>query len=136
MREIKFRALNTKTKYWFDEDKLVYHDGKFYEDWRSFEDGFSLNMNDCAVMQSTGLEDKNGVEIYEGDIVRGFQNMTTSPITPYEIQGVATYSERYTMFYLEEGKSTNDNFISSLGGSIYTLEVIGNIYENKELLEK
>ena len=68
-REIKFRAIHTLTKHWFEDNEIVYHDGDWYEDCRAFEDGRELNLKQVAVMQFTGLRDKNSVEIYEGDIV-------------------------------------------------------------------
>jgi len=87
-----------------------------------------------TLMQSTGLKGKNGVEIYEGDIVRGIQHLSNNVNTPTQIIGTVKYSERNTMFYLENGES-HDKFLYSLGSSIYEYEVIGNIYENPNLLE-
>ena len=87
------------------------------------------------LMQSTGLKDKNGVEIFEGDIVVGQQHLTTDSSTPFEIKGLVRYSKRNTMFYLDEKSFGHDKFMHSLGSSIYQYEVIGNIYENPELLE-
>ena len=87
------------------------------------------------IMQSTGLKDKNGVEIFEGDIVVGQQHLTTDSSTPFEIKGLVRYSKRNTMFYLDEKSFGHDKFMHLLGSSIYQYEVIGNIYENPELLE-
>lgn len=125
----KFRAINIKTSFWFDEQELVFCDGKWFQNWRSFEDGFPLNMRDCVVMQSTGLKDKNGVEIFEGYVV-------------FHEEGECSYTgivrkDRY-YFYIE-GVNINDSFSFDDVSDTYTgeadLVVIGNIYENPELLE-
>lgn len=137
MREIKFRALNTKTGFWFEQDELVFCGGNWYEDWRRFEDGKHLNMRDCAVMQYTGLKDKNGVEIYEGDIVQSTWYDVDNNL--YKKKGEITYAgAQYVIAYdsqfdVETGEITYDAHSLTYAEDA---EVIGNIYENSDLLEE
>lgn len=78
--------------------------------------------HDCIVMQFTGLHDRNGVEIYEGDIVRFDEwDDEDDRVIVYKKYGF-TYSDT---FYDFEGLLYNDE-----------VTVIGNIYENPELLQK
>ena len=83
---------------------------------------------DGVLMQSTGLRDKNGVEIYEGDIVK--------PVSFASWIGVVKYSPENAAYILDDH---NNEFIR--GENVYLsqfnegLEVIGNIYENPELME-
>jgi len=78
---------------------------------------------DCEIMQYTGLKDKNGNEIFEGDIVKNGLSGT------WIIQPI----ESGSMSLLGICKQYKDkNFdISALN---YNVEVIGNIYENPELI--
>lgn len=116
----KFRA-------WLDPDmydELIIHDGKFYLGWRDFEDG---NTYDLAVlMQSTGLKDKNGVEIFDGDIVNF--------MVPNQM-----ISGTYQIRQAKSGEWRLDNRAQGrplyISGS-YHCEVIGNVWENPELLER
>ena len=107
MREIKFRAWSKKYKWLMP-----------MSDWLS--DGKSFLDEDLIVMQYTGLKDKNGKEIYEGDILR----------------------------YAENGEIAWDNQgyfgVTNFGiGNCHPLhltsqedrEIIGNIYDNPELLK-
>lgn len=79
-------------------------------------------------MQSTGMQDKNGVEIYEGDIVK--------PVSFASWIGVVKYSSENAAYILDDH---NNEFIR--GENVYLsqfnegLEIIGNIYENPELME-
>lgn len=126
MREIKFRA-------WLKEHKtmvnvaeidinhqLIYHYG--FDD---FEGNFE-NFNSIELLQYTGLKDKNENEIYEGDIVKLRANHGI---------GVVKYYDEWGAFVVEYIKSKP---LTVLGMSYYEedIEVIGNIYENPELIKE
>lgn len=127
----KFRALNIKTGFWFDEQELVFCDGKWFQNWRSFEDDFPLNMLDCVVMQSTGLKDKNGVEIFDGDIVA----VENHPFQRKEDSGAGIEIDgNYVVGWNQHDLTwcAGDLLLARLKPYV---RVIGNIYENSEILE-
>lgn len=106
MREIKFRAWSTVSNRmmdWLELKKL------FVNTW--------LDVEVVKVMQYTGLRDKNGKEIYEGDILK-FKDEIIEPIKakPTGFIGLDMFSE-----------------LSDPG--LKNTEVIGNVYENKDLLK-
>ena len=73
----------------------------------------------CILMQFTGLKDKNGKEIYEGDIIiNKFNNIYGGEIH----KEVVKYNNGY---HFQNGGATTSN---------QTIEIIGNIYENPELI--
>lgn len=119
MREIKFRAIHKLTLKKWNEEDLYFHDGNWYEDFRALEDGRPLNLEQCEVMQYTGLKDENGTEIYEGDIVRHAAD-----------EGVYKVIFEDGGFYVKNLFEYDFQTINE-----YPLEVIGNIYENAELLK-
>ena len=133
MREIKFRA-------WDEGCKLMWKHAYILCD--SIECA-GLNNNDKAatsdnedrfiLMQYTGLKDKNGKEIYEGDIVKvDFWEFKNHKRIKYYERGVIKWFDWKCGWMLETGK---DRFIDLFIGEFH-FEVIGNIYENKELLKK
>lgn len=117
----KFRAwdklrkrISVVDRIYFDTEGVqLRDDGGLY--WRHFRE--------VILMQSTGLKDLNGIEIFEGDIVRFFDSL-------------------YTVFYdISEGsyrlKPHDDRWVvdyMSNFSSEESFEVVSNIYENKELL--
>ena len=120
----KFRA-------WTEEGKVMYYDVYPFKDdtlLLSYDEiAFDeVPASDFILMQSTGLKDKNGKEIYEVDIVRfaltdGFNYVMDK-------DGVVTY--KLGAFYVVNGLT--EYLISDI--NINDVEVIGNIYENPELL--
>lgn len=121
MREIKFRAWDKKLLHmYYDQDNE-----KEPNLWNIKDNirGGKLINNNCILMQYTGLKDKNGKEIYEGDILT-LSNWTSNqyrkgnPITIYKVRIPGIFYEDC------------DEQIGKRDG-----EVIGNIYENPELLD-
>lgn len=89
---------------------------------------YMVSAEDLVLMQSTGLVDKNGKEIFEGDIVR---QVRTQPTTENEtITGVVTMIEGAWLIM-----NDNEQLASYLWSETDGNEIIGNIYENPELLE-
>ncbi|QZT28502.1 YopX family protein [Streptococcus suis] len=115
---------------WFGSemyDKPVVYDGEFYLDWRDFENGKTCN--GAVLMQSTGLFDVNGKEIFEGDVVleNGWRKVAVS-------FGTQEIEENFGDKRIFQG------FNLALGGGypeaiMVDFEVLGNIYENPDLVE-
>lgn len=127
MRDIKFRAWDKNRNIMFKVISLDMDDSQRYP--RRVEDGEPLRFieaDNCILMQYTGLKDDNEKDIYEGDIV--------IPTVLGEKQGkwVVSYSEERARYIIRDIANKDieediDNFCS--------YQVIGNIYENPELLE-
>ena len=118
MKEIKFRVWDN------DLEIMSYSDAEIFITFS--DDGICIGyeiddeIDDYELMQYIGLKDKNGEEIYEGDIVKLFEYKV--------IDNIVLPEEIVTINDIRKGCDT-------LRPSQY-MEVIGNIYENPELLKK
>lgn len=139
MREIKFRAWDKLTpKYWnienwhFEDEYLdLIEPGVSIADpnservWRKF--------NEVELMQYTGIKDKNGKDIYEGDVVRYTAWHDGKPTGVF--QGEVVYSGDLGMasfdIRLDHDGEIGRAVLPALG-----VEIIGNAFENPELLEE
>jgi uncharacterized phage protein (TIGR01671 family) len=120
MREIKFRAWDTR------KEKMI-PSGELMADYRYFDlMVFAANGYRTRVMQYTGLKDKNGKEIYEGDIIVGtYKDMGTDT-------GLVVF--KGCGFKVEIPNVGDDELVDWERYSD-SIEVIGNIYENPDLIE-
>ena len=120
MREIRFRIWDKKKKEMVGVSALLINQGMFMPDNINYRDVYNYdNQFYSDLMQYTGLEDKTDIEIYEGDIMQDYENESIGKIVfhngKFEVETVDTY---YDLFD-------------------WTTEyVVGNIYEDPELLEQ
>lgn len=130
MREIKFRGFTTNlvNNMWVEGDLIHYYTDEIYilpqngRYWDISHDGDTVVKE--SIGQYTGLKDKDGKEIYEGDILE----FSKGGIMYVE------WNDDFKMFVLVDPRGKK----ASLNICIYATEhvkVIGNIFENKELLK-
>ena len=123
----KFRA-------WTEEGKVMYYDVYPFKDDTLLlsYDGIAFDevpASDFILMQSTGLKDKNGKEIFEGDVVKYEAGCNT-------VTEEVVYDKNFAGFGVKDADAVIIFTFGELAEDIglHSLEVIGNIYENPELL--
>lgn len=130
MREIKFRAWDDKEKKWllgYEYPNLggfsMFGECMLFGEWTGILNSRPLQELDTVrLMQYTGLKDKNGKEIYEGDIIRFVHDKE-------DWFNQIGFEDGSFVRFFDNGTSTPINQ-DSMSQAI----IIGNIYENPELL--
>lgn len=122
----RFRAWLKNDKKMIDVDEIHWDRDRL--DFIGDAITFMRKADEIELMQSTGLYDKNGREIFEGDIVR---QVRTQPTTENEIVvGIVTMIEGAWLIM-----NDSEQLASYLWSETDTNEIIGNIYKNPELME-
>ena len=124
----KYRVWDKELQTMLDVSLIDFKKGVLVgEHWEFGETNF-ISFDEIVLMQSTGLFDKNDKEIFEGDIVR---QVRTQPTTENEvIIGVVTMLEGAWLIM-----NDCEQLASYLWSETDENEIIGNIYENKDILE-
>ena len=115
-REIKFRA--------FVDGSMLDVVTLDFDNKEVWFDGFCMDFKNVELMQFTGLYDKNGKEIYEGDICRDEDGL-----------GVVYWEKDCWMYGFVQDDSSYKSDGYMLREMVDDCEIIGNIFENQELLK-
>ena len=130
----KFRAYDKRFSE-FVEDFFVSEDGKIYKKTKDTGYGFAISRetsDKIILRQSTGLKDKNGKEIFEGDIVT--DGHTTGDIKNHPTLGFYMVDENGVERWFSD-HATIEDFEEDVETAARILEIIGNAYENPELIK-
>ena len=133
----KFRAWDKDAKVMYGWENLIMEKDDRTDNWMI---GYRQSPNiveydhEQVIMQSTGLKDKKGVEIFEGDfcIQRGEEPYSDENMTldeDWEYRGIIKFQD--FAYWLQD----NEGFLKWLGTDCDEIEIIGNRFENPELLE-
>lgn len=125
MRENKFRAWDEELKKMYSGEEIECQDN--LDAWLSYGELAIYRIDDGEYVQLkniqyTGLKDKNRFEIFEGDIVKRHDDLLY----------IVEWHEEDAMFYYKDSYGDEDD---DLRMSAVSFEVIGNIYENQNLIK-
>ncbi len=123
----RYRAWLKEDKEMVDVEEINFFNGEF--DFIGDAITWMCKSDDCVLMQSTGLRDKNGKEIFEGDILK-----VTNLSSWLE---VVSFNNNKAMFVFKEIKREIEEspLYDLFNTDIFEVEIIGNIWEDGELLD-
>ncbi len=131
MREIKFRAWSSERKEMAEVENINFKGNAVYLISKYLR--LVANLDETELMQFTGLQDENGVDIYEGDIINLSYEYFDGHFRDNEIVGKVYFEgSSFRMSYKKYDEIREWRIDEP---EILSIEVIGNIYENPELLE-
>lgn len=150
MREIKFRGKGILSGNWFTGSVMIIP----YGAWMLSKNGQGGGVDVDTIGQYTGLKDKNGKEIYEGDVLHikqyennGYRLFGTDVSFPNcftldECKGKLLRESNVLVYFTEGCMCVGDMYISALFGDmrysfpLFEFEIIGNIHDNPELIKE
>ena len=148
MREIKFRGKNLNTKEWVYGDLLQWNDGEtaigvhgqFIDDGYHFNENYDKTpyVDETTVGQYTGLKDKNGKEIYEGDLIKAPSGRIYAVIFSTWKHEEKREFLKIIDLYEHTGWCISLDGVNPcelLDFEVCQGSVIGNVYDNLELLK-
>ncbi|HBI2108666.1 TPA: hypothetical protein I0H93_RS14995 [Enterococcus faecalis] len=134
-----YREKIEKVDGWYKGELVVRNKNEIHCDllYSSKEEYLFRHVKELPLMQSTSLKDKNGVEIFEGDILKIIE-VTNEGISEYITDVIW---EDCSFVFKSEGVDYYDTFLGAFSGDpnttypLFELLVIGNVWDNPELLE-
>ena len=137
MKEIKYRAWDTEKEVMAEVLSINLSDGEVRMEDEECRVWSAPAPYVCRLMQYIGLKDKNGTEIFEGDIVKRTYLFNGGLGETHT--GEVVYDKEYARYVISRPQKHIEPKTEDLRNTLSdksTYEVIGNIYENRELLEE
>lgn len=122
MREHKYQAWHKHLRYMFQVSAIQFN-------WFVCEGHKTWTIDEIELREHTGLKDRTGKEIYEGDIVKG----TASPMQVLFLHGSFVLADKDMQ---RRDTWADMRIFEDISQSVTIWEIIGNVYENPDLLEQ
>lgn len=126
-RDIKFRGFDSVNKVMLPVESINFREG--YISLNEGDNSVTDTLEMIELMRYTGLKDRNGKEIYEGDIVRFYND------EEYKLKPTNALVIYESAAFMLEHKKLGKEYLGEMDIENMCIKILGNIYDNPELLE-